>query len=169
MPEKPASPKAYLDSLPDERRRAVSAIRATIRKNLNPGFKEGIQYGMIGYFVPHSVYPDGYHCDPSQPLPFASVGSQKNHIGIYLFCLYSDPGEMERFVREWEATGKRLDMGKSCVRVKKLEDVPLDVLGRAIKRATVKKFVAAYEAGLSGTGAAKKKRGASNTKRRGTR
>ena len=145
MPEKPASPKAYLDSLPDDRRKALSAIRATIRKNLNPGFKEGIQYGMIGYFVPHSVYPAGYHCDPKQPLPFASIASQKNHIGIYLFCLYSSPGDMARFVEEWRATGKRLDMGKSCVRVKKLEDVPLDVLGRAIKRVTVKKFIASYE------------------------
>lgn len=145
MPDTPASPKAYLDSLPDDRRKALSAIRATIRKNLNTGFKEGIQYGMIGYFVPHSVYPEGYHCDPKQPLPFASIASQKSHIGIYLFCLYSNPGDMERFVKEWKATGKRLDMGKSCVRVKKLEDVPLEVLGRAIKRVTAKKFIASYE------------------------
>ncbi|MFI4896404.1 MAG: DUF1801 domain-containing protein [Phycisphaerales bacterium JB059] len=145
MADPPASPKAYLDALPEDRRKALRAIRTTIRKNLNPGFKEGIQYGMIGYFVPHSVYPEGYHCDPKQPLPFASLASQKNHIGIYLFCLYSDPGAMERFVKEWKATGKRLDMGKSCVRVKKLEDVPLEVLGRAIKRVTVKRFVSAYE------------------------
>ncbi len=145
MPDKPASPKAYLDALHEDRKKALGAIRATIRKNLNPGFAEGIQYGMIGYFVPHSVYPDGYHCDPKQPLPFASIASQKNHIGIYLFCLYSSPGDMERFVREWKATGKKLDMGKSCVRVKTLEDVPLDVLGKAIKRVTVKKFVASYE------------------------
>ncbi len=156
MPEKPTTPKAYLDALPDDRKRAISTIRTVIRKNLNPGFKEGIQYGMIGYFVPHSVYPDGYHCDPKQPLPFASLASQKNHIGIYLFCLYCNPGDMEKFVEEWKATGKKLDMGKSCVRVKRLEEVPLEVLGRAIKRATVKKFVAAYEAGLSGTAAAKK-------------
>ncbi len=163
MPEKPTTPKAYLDSLPEDRKRAISAIRTVIRKNLNPGFKEGMQYGMIGYYVPHSVYPDGYHCDPKQPLPFASLASQKNHIGIYLFCLYSSPGDMAKFVEEWEATGKRLDMGKSCVRVKRLEEVPLEVLGRAIKRATVKKFVAAYEAGRegqrSGGSAAKKKSG----------
>lgn len=166
MPAEPASPKAYLDGLPEDRRRVVRAIRTTIRKNLNPGFKEGIQYGMIGYFVPHSVYPAGYHCDPKQPLPFASLASQKNHIGIYLFCLYSDPDGMERFVKAWKATGKRLDMGKSCVRVKTLEDVPLEVLGRAIKRVSVEKYVAAYEAGLSGTGAAKKKRGALSRSRR---
>lgn len=148
MPTKPSSVNDYLRSLPDDRREAVEAIRATINKNLNKGFQEGIQYSMIGWSVPHSVYPNGYHCDPKQPLPFASVASQKNHIGIYLFCLYCDAGEQERFVKEWKATGKRLDMGKSCIRVKKLEDVPLEVLGRAIKRVTAKRFIAAYEAGL---------------------
>ncbi|MCA9322054.1 MAG: DUF1801 domain-containing protein [Planctomycetes bacterium] len=144
----PASPREYLDGLPDDRRLALEAVRKVIRKNLDPSFKEGIQYNMIGYFLPHSVYPAGYHCDPKQPLPFAGIASQRNHMGLYLFCIYCSEEDKEKFCEEWRATGKKLDMGKSCVRFKKLEDVPLDVLGRAIKRATAKKFVAHYEAGL---------------------
>ncbi len=151
MAKAPATPEDYLATLPEDRRHALEVLRKTIQKNLGAGFEEGIQYGMIGYFVPHSVYPAGYHCDPKQPLPFASIASQKSHIGIYLFCIYTEPGEAERFREEWLATGKRLDMGKSCVRVKKIEDVPLDVLGRAIKRATLKRFVASYEASLGAT------------------
>jgi hypothetical protein len=151
MAKPPSSPDEYLATLPEDRRHALETLRATIKKNIGAGFEEGIQYGMIGYYVPHSVYPAGYHCDPRQPLPFASIASQKSHIGIYLFCIYTEPGEADRFREEWLATGKRLDMGKSCVRVKKIEDVPLDVLGRAIKRATLKRFVASYEAGLAGT------------------
>lgn len=144
--KKPATVEAYLKNLPADRREAVSAIRDTINANLDPAFSEGIQYGMIGWSVPHSMFPDGYHCDPSQPLPFASVASQKNHIGIYLFCLYMDEAEQGRFADAWKATGKKLDMGKSCVRVKKLEDVPLDVLGEAIGRITAAGFVRQYQA-----------------------
>lgn len=145
MPTKPATVEAYLASLPEDRREALQAVRKTILKNLPKGYEEGIQYNMIGYFVPHSIYPNGYHCDPKQPLPFASIASQKNHMGLYLFCIYSDPRGKDRFVKEWKATGKKLDMGASCVRFKKLEDVPLDVLGAAIKRVPVKDFIAVYE------------------------
>ncbi|USN98288.1 MAG: DUF1801 domain-containing protein [Phycisphaeraceae bacterium] len=147
-----ANPEQYLAELPEERRAAVSAIRETIRANLDSGFREGMQYGMIGYFVPHEVYPAGYHCDPKQPLPFASVASQKNHIGIYLFCVYMNPAEQARFVEAWRATGKRLDMGKGCVRVRKLEDVPLDVLGETIRRVTVSSFIEQYERQLGPRG-----------------
>jgi hypothetical protein len=149
MPTKPKTVEAFLDALPEDRRQAIEAIRKVVRKNIDKKFEEGIQYGMLGYYLPHSAYPAGYHCDPKQPLPFASIGSQKNHIGLYLFCIYCDPDEQERFKEEWLATGKRLDMGKSCVRVKKLDDLPLDVLGRAFKRMTASKFVKAYEAGRS--------------------
>ena len=145
MPTKPATVDDYLASLPEDRREALQAVRKVILKNLPKGYEEGIQYGMIGYFVPHSIYPNGYHCDPKQPLPFASIASQKNHMGLYLFCVYCDPQGKERFVREWKASGKKLDMGASCVRFKKLEDVPLDVLGAAIKRVPVKDFIAVYE------------------------
>ena len=155
MAPKPTTPKEYLAALPEDRRIAIQAIRKVIKKNLDKKFVEGMQYGMPAYYLPHSVYPDGYHCDAKQPLPFAAVASQKSHIGIYLFCVYCDEGAKDRFRDEWLASGKKLDMGKSCVRVKKLEDVPLEVVGRAIKRATAKKFVAAYEAGLPP--AAKKK------------
>ncbi len=141
---KPTTVKQYLDALPADRREALEAVRKTINANLDAKFEEGIQYGMIGWYVPHSVFPDGYHCDPKQPLPFASIASQKNHMAIYLFCIYTEEGEAERFAADWKATGKKLDMGKSCVRFKKLDDVPLAVLGKAIKRATAKKFIAAY-------------------------
>lgn len=142
---KPTTPKQYLDGLPDDRRKAIQAIRKTINAHRDKRLKEGIQYGMIGWFVPHSVYPNGYHCDPAQPLPFASVASQKSHIGIYLFCLYTDEKERDRFVKAWKAAGRRMDMGKSCIRVKKLEDVPLDVLGEAISRMDCDKFIGVYE------------------------
>jgi hypothetical protein len=148
MATAPKSVDAYLESLPADRREALQAIRETILANLDPKFAEGIQYNMIGYFLPHSEYPAGYHCNPKEPLPFASLASQKNHMAIYLFCIYTAEGEAERFAEEWKATGKKLDMGKSCVRFKKLEDVPLKVLGKAIKRATARKFVKSYEDSL---------------------
>lgn len=156
MPSRPATVEEYLASLPEDRRHALEELRRVVRDNLHADYEEGIQYGMIGYFLPHSKYPWGYHCDPKQPLPFVSLASQKNHIGLYLFCVYCDPGQKETFVEQWKATGKRLDMGAGCVRVKKLEDVPLAVVGRAIRRATPKRFVEAYEASLEGTGAGKK-------------
>jgi Domain of unknown function (DU1801) len=136
--------KEYLDALPEDRRKAIDAVRKVIKANLDPKYKEGIQYGMIGYFVPHSVFPDGYHCDPKQPLPFASIASQKNHMAVYMFCLYNDPKEVSRFGQEWKKAGKKLDMGKSCLRFKKLEDVALDVIGAAIKRMPAKKFIDLY-------------------------
>ncbi|MEZ5965538.1 MAG: DUF1801 domain-containing protein [Planctomycetota bacterium] len=140
--------ETYLDSLPTDRRDALETLRAVFRANLDPVFEEGMQYGMIGYYVPLAVYPDGYHCDPRQPLPFAGLASQKNHIGVYLFCLYTDPEEQARFEEAWKKTGKKLDMGKSCIRFKRIEDAALDVLGRTIKRMTAKKFIAVYEASL---------------------
>lgn len=145
MPKSYATPAEYLASLPDDRRRALAAVRKTIRANLGKGFKEGIQYGMIGYFVPHSVYPAGYHCDPKQPLPFAGLASQKNHMALYLFCLYTGPGAQDEFAKAWKATGKKLDMGKSCIRFKKIEDVPLEVIGDAIHRISARQFIESYE------------------------
>lgn len=169
MPDKPATVKQYLDALPADRRETLQGIRQVILANLDPAFEEGIQYGMIGYYLPHSVYPKGYHCDPSQPLPFASIASQKNHVGIYLFCVYCDAGDKERFVEEWKKSGKRLDMGASCVRVKNLEGVALEALGKAIKRATAKRFVQAYEGSVSpeGRAAAKKAAGKKTAKKTG--
>jgi len=146
MAGKPATVQEYFDQLPDDRREALKAIWEVIRKNIDKKFEEGIQYGLPGYYLPHSVYPDGYHCDPRQPLPFASLASQKNHIGIYLFCVYTSPEAQEWLTTQWKKTGKKLDMGKSCIRVKKLEDVPLGVLGKLIKRIKAKDFLASYKA-----------------------
>ena len=142
---KASTPKEYLDALPEDRRKALRKIRATINKALPKGFKEGIQYGMIGWFVPHSRYPDGYHCDAKQPLPFASLASQKNHIGIYLMSVYGDPKLNKWFQKAWKDSGHKLDMGKSCVRVKSIDDVPLDVLAECISRVSVDEYIERYE------------------------
>jgi hypothetical protein len=136
----------YLAALPDERREALSVVRQTIVDALADGFAEGMQYGMIGYFVPHSLYPAGYHTDPKQPLPFAALASQKRHMSIYLMGVYGD-ADLEKWFRQaWLASGKKLDMGKSCVRFKKVEDVALDVLAEAIARLSVQDYIERYEA-----------------------
>ena len=152
MAKKPSSVAEYLEGLPEDRRKALTAIRRVIKKNLPKGYKEGIQYNMIGYFVPHSLYPDGYHCDPSQPLPYVSVASQKSHMAVYMSCVYSDEDHKNWFVKAWKAAGKKLDMGKSCVRFKKLEDVPLEVLGESIARVPVERFIEQYESVIKQTG-----------------
>ena len=154
----PATIEAYLAALPKDRREALSTIRSTIRKALPRGYAEGIQYGMIGWFVPHSIYPAGYHCDPKQPLPFASLASQKSHMAIYLFCTYLDEAQSNWFREAWLATGKRLDMGKSCVRFKRIEDVPLDVVAEAIRRVPVKAFIEQYERSVPAARTAREKR-----------
>ena len=135
----------YLAELPAERRDALETVRAVIRKNLRGGYEEGMQYGVIGYFVPPSLYPPGYNCDPMQPLPFAGLASKKNHMSIHMMGLYSDPQQEAWFREAWIATGKKLDMGKACVRFKKIDDVPLKVIGEAIRRVPLKKFVEQYE------------------------
>ena len=150
MAKKATTVEALLAGLPEDRRKALKAVRAVILENLSSGYEEGIQYGMIGYYVPHSVFPPGYHCDPKQPLPFAGLASQKNHMAIYLMCVYGDPKLDAWFQKAWKATGKKLDMGKSCVRFKKLEDVPLKVLGQVIKKVPVEKYIKSYEATLAG-------------------
>jgi hypothetical protein len=145
---KPATIESYLAALPPDRREALDALRAVINRNLPKGYEEGMQYGMPAWFVPHGVYPAGYHCDPTQPLPFVSIASQKSHIGLYLFCLYMNPELMSWFEAEWRKTGSRWDAGKSCVRAKKLADIPIELVGKAVKKVPVKTFVASYEAAL---------------------
>ena len=144
MQSKATTVAQYLKELPEDRRVAVSAIRSMILKNLDKDFEEGIQYGMIGYYVPHRIFPDGYRCDPKQPLPFVSVASKKNHMAVYLMCIYMDKSE-EEFRKACQKTGKKLDMGKSCIRFKKLEDVALDVIADVIRNITAKGFVARYQ------------------------
>lgn len=155
MQSKAKTVDEYLASLPEDRREALQAIRETILDNLDEDYEEGMQYGMIGYYVPHSVYPAGYQVDPKQPLPYAALASQKNYMSLYLMGLYcgcadgESDNEHSRWFREaWAARGKKLDMGKSCVRFKKLADVPLDVVGEAIQRVPAKDYIAVYEATL---------------------
>lgn len=157
MQSKAKTVAAYLKELPADRRAALSEIRRVVLANLGEGFAEGMQYGMIGYYVPHRVYPAGYHCDPKQPLPFMSLASQKNHIGLYLGCVYINEAERERFVKAWKASGKKLDMGKSCVRVKDLDGVPLDVLGETVAGISAERYIAAYEANLAAPRPAREK------------
>ena len=135
----------YLRSLPEDRRTALSAVRKVIAANLPEGYAECMFCGMIGYVVPHSIYPAGYHCNPSQPLQYAALGSQKNHMAIYLCNVYGDPATEKWFRRSFQKTGKKLDMGKSCVRFRKLEDLPLDLIGKVIARTPVKKYLARIE------------------------
>jgi len=158
MQSKATTVAQYLDELPADRREAIEAVRDVILKNLPKGYEEGMQYGMIGYYVPHSIYPDGYHCDPKQPLPFASLASQKNHMALYMMCLYIDSKREQWFREAWTKTGRKLDMGKSCVRFKKIEDVPLSVVGQAIKKVPVPAFIKFYESVLKSTSASARKK-----------
>ncbi|MEP0847662.1 MAG: DUF1801 domain-containing protein [Phycisphaerae bacterium] len=149
MISKAQTVEQYLAALPADRRAAIEAVRDVILTNLGKGYVECMQYGMIGYCVPHSVYPPGYHCDPRQPLPFAGLASQKNYMSLYLGCVYMDAKRSEWFRTAWTATGRKLDMGKACIRFRKLEDVPLEVVGQAVAGAPVDEFIAQYEAVLN--------------------
>ena len=149
MQSKAATVEQYLKELPAERRQAINEVRAVILKNLDKNYEEGMQYGMIGYFVPHKLYPAGYHCDPKQPLPFACLASQKNYMSLYMMSEYR-PGD-DWFKKAWEKTGKKLDMGKSCIRFKRVEDLALNVIGEAIRRMPAKKWIEVYESFIKGS------------------
>ncbi len=155
MQSKAATVEEYLKSLPEDRRESISAIRDVIRKNLGKGFEEGMTYGMIGYYVPHSIYPAGYHCDPSKPLPYINLASQKNHLSLYMMGLYVGPDKGKRFVDAWKKTGKKLDIGKVCIRGKKLDDFALDVIGDTVSRVSVEEYIKVFEAAIKGAGKAK--------------
>ena len=156
MTSKAKTVKEYLASLPPDRRSALEAVRKVILKNLDKDYEEGMSYGMIGYYVPHKIYPPGYHCDPRQPLPFGGLASQKNHMAVHLMCIYGDSDQESWFRKEWAKTGKKLDMGKSCIRFKKIEDLALDVIGKAIARVPAKEYIGYYEAVMKSSGKKKK-------------
>lgn len=146
MTSKAVTPDAYIKGLPAEKREATEALRATIKKNLPKGFEEVMSYGMIGYVVPHKLYPDGYHCDPKLPLPFMNIAAQKNFYAFYHMGLYADTGLLKWFQNEWKNhTSTKLDMGKSCVRFKKAADIPLKLIGQLVKKVSVKDWVSLYE------------------------
>jgi hypothetical protein len=137
----------YLASLPEDRRTTIEAVRRVVLDNLDAGYAEGMSYGMIGYFVPHSVFPAGYHCNPKDPLPFAGLASQKSHMSLYLMSLYMGQNEKEDewFATEWTKSGKKLDMGKSCIRFKKLTDLNLPLIGEALRRMPAQRYIDIYQ------------------------
>ncbi len=140
------TPEEYIALLPENRREAFTRLRTVILANLPKGFREGMQYGMIAYFVPHELYRSGYHCDPKQPLPFMQTASQKNYIAIYHLGLYADADLMDWFTEAYSQTGKsRLDMGKSCIRFKKPEDIPFELLGELARKLSVEDWIYLYE------------------------
>ena len=148
MQSKASTVPEYLVSLPEDRRNALDSLRKVIAANMDPLFEEGMQYGMIGYYLPHRVYPAGYHCDPKQPLPFAGLASQKNHLSLYLMCLYSEGADLKWFSEEWAKSGHKVDMGRCCVRFRRIEVVPLDVVAALLRRVTAKAYVEHYEANI---------------------
>ncbi len=141
----------YLEGLPEGRRQEVARLREAILEVLPEGYIECVQYGHIGYAVPHSIYPPGYHCDPKEPLNFIGLGSQKSHIGLYLFCIYGDSPLKTDFLDAWKASGQKLDMGAACIRVKNADAVPIPVLQDLIRRIPVDAFLAQYTAMLAMT------------------
>ena len=145
MQSKATTPEAYIDSLPEDRKAIISKMRKVILKNLPKGFSEGMSYGMIGYCVPLTLYQPGYLGDPATPLPFISLASQKNHIALYHMGFYGGQ-HMEWFLNAWDKhSKKKLDMGKSCIRFKKAEDVPLDLIGELCTRMTPEEWIEVYE------------------------
>lgn len=138
--------KEYLESLPSERKQAMTMLRKSIQHNLPKGFSEIMSYGMIGYVVPHSLYPGGYHCDPKLPLPFLGIASQKNFIAVYHMGIYADPKLLKWFAGEYAKRSKtRLDMGKSCIRFKKPEQIPYDLIGELSGKVSPGDWIALYE------------------------
>ena len=146
MQSKALTPDQYVNELPADRKEAISALREIIRKNLPKGFSEEMNYGHIGYVVPHSLYPGGYHCDPSLPLPFMAIASQKNFIALYHMGIYSQPELLKWFTTEYPKHNKaKLDMGKSCLRFKKPENIPYKLIGELVKKMKVKDWIEVYE------------------------
>ena len=141
-----ATPEEYIATIPEERKAAIAELRKVINKNLPKGFKEGVGYGMIGWAVPHSLYPAGYHCDPKQALPFLSIASQKNFIAVYHMGIYADKELFDWFVAEYPTHVKtKLDMGKSCIRFKKPEQIPVDLIGELAAKMSPADWITLYE------------------------
>jgi len=147
MPSTITTPEEYIAGLPAERKKPFEEIRKVIKKNLPKGFKECIAYGMIGYVVPLSVYPEGYHCNPSLPLGFMSLGSQKNFIVLHHLGIYGDQKLSSWFVDEYNKEGiGKVDMGKGCIRFKNMEKIPYKLIGELCKKVTMEEWIRRYEA-----------------------
>lgn len=146
MKYKASTPIEYVAQLPNHRKEVIEKLRTIISKNLPAGFEEGINYGMIGYYVPHSIYPKGYHCSPELPLPFINIASQKNAVTMYHSGIYANKELYNWFVQEYpKYSNSKLDMGKSCIRFKKLDDIPYKLIGELCGKLSVKQWIALYE------------------------
>lgn len=141
-----STPNEYMDALPEDRKLVMTELRKAIINNLPKGFEEAISYGMLGYVVPHSIYPAGYHCDTKLPLPFLSIASQKNFVAVYHMGLYADQELLNWFVKEYPKHSKaKLDMGKSCIRFKKMDQVPVELIGELASKMSVEDWIGIYE------------------------
>jgi len=146
MQSKAATVEQYIAELPEDRKKVVSELRKAIKKNLPKGFKECMGYGMIGYVVPQSMYPDGYHCNPKDPLPFMNIASQKNFVAVYSMGIYSNPKLLKWFTDEYAKAGVgKLDMGKSCIRLKKMDKIPYELFGQLASKITPEEWIVYYE------------------------
>lgn len=146
MQYKAESPNDYVSQLPEDRQEPIKKLREIIKKNLSEGFEEGMLYNMLGFYVPHSVYPDGYHCNPETPLPFINVASQKNFIAVYHMGMYAKKELLDWFVAAYPKHCKyKLDMGKSCIRFKKINDIPYKLIGELTARISLKEWIDIYE------------------------
>lgn len=143
------TPQEYIETLPDDRKEAMNKLRDTINKNLPAGFKECVSYGMLGWVVPHSKFPAGYHCDPKLPVPFLSIASQKNFIALYHMGVYADKEVHDWFVAEYPKHSKaKLDMGKSCIRFKKPEAIPFELIAELVSKMTPDEWISLYQSNL---------------------
>jgi len=149
MPINADTPDGYIAQLPDDRKPVMEKLRQVILDHLPKGFEETSSYGMIGYVVPHSVYPKGYHAKPELPLPFINIASQKNFIAVYHMGIYANPKLLRWFTSEYPNHCKlKLDMGKSCIRFKKPEQIPFDLIGELVEKVTVDEWVKTYESNI---------------------
>ena len=145
----PTNPDEYINQLPEDRKQAVSKLRDIIRSNIPEGFVETISYGMIGYVVPHEKYPPGYHADPKLPLPFINIASQKSHIALYHSGVYTIDELHDWFVKEYpKHSDRKLDMGKSCIRFKKPEHIPYQLIGELVSKIDADEWIKIYEANV---------------------
>ncbi|MBT8253582.1 MAG: DUF1801 domain-containing protein [Flavobacteriaceae bacterium] len=146
MQYKANTPDEYINQIPEERQAVMQKLRQVIKGNLPDGFEETMGYGMIGYVVPHRIYPDGYHCDPKLPLPFMSIASQKNFVAVYHMGIYADEELLKWFTSEYpKYCSRKLDMGKSCIRFKKIDDIPYELIGTLSARVTPAEWIETYE------------------------
>ncbi len=149
MQSKAATVDEYIGEVTEEHKAAMEKLRATIKDNLPDGFSEGMGYGMIGYAVPHSIYPNGYHCDPKLPLPFISIASQKKFIALYHMGIYANPEILNWFTDEFPKHSKyKLDMGKSCIRFKNPDAIPFELIAELCRKIQVADWISVYEKNL---------------------